>query len=319
MEYRRRRKPNRSRIAAGRKRTFRGGTKNAGDAGRTLLSLLMVGGIVYFVSASAAGTWIAENVMAPVIRAVSSRGEQSKADAGDVPLESETLSASVNLGTETGNAPVSAEVTLPALSCHMLQMGVYSSEENARVQAEILQKQGAGGYIVEDRTSETPRFRVMAAGYDSAESVKSVKTRLIGEGIDCTVHTLSSSAATFRVTADETKLAGIESGFNALKNAEKALCDGAIRFDRDMLSVEEGISLAGSVRTALEADMAELLSLDAHDATLSSLLNAYHDTNAALETLISGAYEDRVAFSARLKYTHLLSAHRYAQLIDSLS
>jgi len=317
MEYRRKRKSNRLKSASGRSRTFRGGTKHGGDAGRTLISLLMVGGIVYFVSASAAGTWIAENVMAPMISAISQKGGDASSDTVGLSSGTETLSAAVDLSAGTAKDTVITEVTLPSLDCYMLQMGVYSSEENAKAQAEVLQAQGAGGYIIEDNTSGELRYRVIASGYDSAESAKSVKTRLIEEGVDCAVHPLTATAATFRVTAGDDQLSGIRTGFSALEAAEKSLCEAAIRFDRDELSTEEGISLAAGILSVLDADMAGLLSLDGSDSALSGLLATYHDTKAALHTLINGAYESRVTFSSKLKYTHLFTAHRYTQLISS--
>ncbi len=318
MEYRRKRKPNRRKSVSGKYSAFRNGTKRSGETGKTLLSLLMVGGIVYFVSASAAGTWIAENVIAPVISSVSQKAGGSNAQE-NVIADTESLSAAVDLKNNAAADAVSAEVSLPALDCYMLQMGIYSSEENAKAQADLLKAQGAGGYILEDASSGELRYRVIAAGYDSAENAKSVKTRLVDEGVDCTVHTVSGAAASFRVTAGEDRLSGIRLGFSALETAENELCAAAIRFDKEMLSVDEGITLASSILSRLDADMAALLALDASDPALSELLAAYRDSKAALQTLSSGSYESRVAFSSQLKYTHLFTAHRYIQLITSLT
>lgn len=223
MEYRRKRRASSRRKASGRAAARRSGSTSS-DAGRAIVSLLMVGAIVYLVSASAAGTWIAENVMAPMISAFSGKtngdsdGSQS---VSGTPTPDGSLSTAVDLsaGASSG-ATVSAQVSLPALDCFMLQMGVYTSKSNAEAQAEALQAQGAGGYILEDASTGEIRYRVMASGYDSAESAKSVKTRLIGEGIDCTVYELSTAAATFRVTASEDRIPQIESGFAALEKAQ---------------------------------------------------------------------------------------------------
>lgn len=68
MEYRRKRRASSRRKASGRAAARRSSSTSS-DAGRAIVSLLMVGAIVYLVSASAAGTWIAENVMAPMISA----------------------------------------------------------------------------------------------------------------------------------------------------------------------------------------------------------------------------------------------------------
>ena len=200
----------------------------------------------------------------------------------------------------------------------MLQMGVYSSKSNAEAQAEALQAQGAGGYILEDSSTGETRYRVMASGYDSAESAKSVKTRLVEDGIDCTVYELSTAAASFRVTASEEHIPQIEAGFSALEKAQSALSAAVIDFDKNSMSVEEGKTLALTILSALESDMGGLLSFDGTDATLSQLLDAYRDAKAALQALSGGAYESIVAFSAQLKHTLLYVTHRYALLTDAL-
>lgn len=178
MEYRRKRRASSRRKASGRAAARRSGSTSS-DAGRAIVSLLMVGAIVYLVSASAAGTWIAENVMAPMISAFSGKtngdsdGSQS---VSGTPTPDGSLSTAVDLsaGASSG-ATVSAQVSLPALDCFMLQMGVYTSKSNAEAQAEALQAQGAGGYILEDASTGEIRYRVMASGYDSAESAKALR------------------------------------------------------------------------------------------------------------------------------------------------
>ena len=321
MEYRRKRRTSSRRRSSGRTAARRGSTPPS-EAGRAIVSLLMVGAIVYLISASAAGTWIAEHIMAPMISAFSNRHDEAENGAQTV-NGTETpdagLSASVDLsaGTSPKNT-VSAQVSLPALDCFMLQMGVYSSKSNAEAQAEALQAQGAGGYILEDSSTGETRYRVMASGYDSAESAKSVKTRLVEDGIDCTVYELSTAAASFRVTASEEHIPQIEAGFSALEKAQSALSAAVIDFDKNSMSIDEGKTLALTILSALESDMGGLLSFDGTDATLSKLLDAYRDAKAALQALSGGAYESIVAFSAQLKHTLLYVTHRYALLTDAL-
>lgn len=321
MEYRRKRRASSRRRASGHAAARRGGSASS-DAGRAIVSLLMVGAIVYLVSASAAGTWIAENVMAPMISAFSgkeNRGDGDVQSVGDLQTPDGSLSTAVDLsaGASSKNT-VSAQVSLPALDCFMLQMGVYSSKSNAEAQAETLQAQGAGGYILEDTSTGETRYRVMASGYDSAESAKSVKTRLVEEGIDCTVYELSTAAAAFRVTASEESIPQIEAGFAALEKAQGALATAAIDFDKNSMSVEEGQTLALNILSTLESDMGGLLSFDGTDGTLSQLLDAYRDAKAALQSLSSGSYDSIVGFSAQLKHTLLYVTHRYALLTDAL-
>ena len=320
MEYRRKRKTTARRGTSFRTASGRSNSRTSNETGRAIISLLMVGAIVYLISASAAGTWIAENVMAPLISAFSKAPDgpgDSQTVVNTPPLDDDNTSVDLS-GSDTNAITVSAQVSLPSVDCFMLQMGVYASEDNARKQAESLQAQGAGGYILEDTSTGEIRYRVMASGYSSAESAKSVKERLVSEGIDCTVYELSAAAATFRVTAAQDRIPGIETGFAALEKAQGALCAASIDFDKNSMSVEDGKALVHSVLSTLQNDMNTLIPFEGSSAMLSQLLAAYRETAAELQALSDGAYESTVAFSAQLKHTQLFAAHRYARLMSGL-
>lgn len=320
MEYRRKRRSSSRKRASGRTSAGRGGSTSS-EAGRAILALLLVGAVVYLISASAAGTWIAENVMAPMISAFSSKksvtGDDSQSVGTQTPDGSLSTSVDLSQGASTKNT-ISAQVSLPGLSCYMLQMGVYSSKTNADAQAKLLQAQGAGGYILEDASTGELRYRVMASAYGDAESAKSVKTRLVDEGIDCTVYELATAGATFRVTAPEDRIPTVEAGFAALQKAQAALSLAAIEFDKNSLTVEEGKALALSIQNTLEADMSGLLAYEESAGTLSQLLSTYRDAKTALQNLSGGSYESIVGFSAQLKHTLLYVTHRYASLAATL-
>lgn len=310
MEFGRRRK---------RKTTFRGNRSRArpnvntgagAGAGRAMIALLMVAAIVYLVSASAAGTWLAEKVMAPAFEALSAytskKEPAEEAPAGATDVQQVSLS--------TDKSSVSTDISLPALDCYALQMGVFSSSENAAKQAQTLKAQGAGGYVLQDGD----RYRVLAAGYSVEAEAKEVKDRLVGEGMDCTVHQISAPGATFRVSAQQSQLDGVEAGFSALREAQAALTDAAIAFDRDDRSVGEGQSAAQSIRSTLEENMAGLAAYADSAPAIARLVACQALFSGELATLAQSAASTHTAFSSELKHAQLALTKAYADMVGDL-
>ncbi|HOG00562.1 MAG: Sporulation related domain protein [Firmicutes bacterium ADurb.Bin248] len=315
MEYRRRR-----RRARARRRSGSAGASGGGSAGGAIITLLLIAGIVYIIASSDAGEWVAKNVMAPAVAffAGDKTGQKDPDDqTGGQPGETDGA-ASIDL-SEGDAAPASAELTFPGVQCYMLQLGAFTSEDNAEALAATMQARGGGGYVLEDVSGGETRYRVMAAGYEDYESAKSVKDRLVAEGTDCTIYTLMSASAVFRVTAPKDSMAGVRAGFDALANARKSLEAACIGFDRDGLTVAQGKEKAGEILAALETEMEPLASFAPDGGALSHILDAYAALCASLETLAGGEYESTVDFSAAMKYTYLNITDQYAALTEALA
>ncbi len=306
MEYSRRRN---------RRRRRRGGDE--GGAGRAVVALLMVAAIVYLVSASAAGEWIAQKVIAPVIEAFS--GDKTTDDQGgdttDLSAEetaSQSGTSEVSLTTEKNS--VSAEVTLPAVTCYMLQMGVFSTEQNAATQAGLLKTMGGGGYVMQDGD----RYRVLAAGYTTQESAEQVRDRLKAEGVDCMVYTLASAAATFRVTAPEDQLESVKNGFGALAQAQNSLSSTAMMFDASTGDLDEGKEACANIASTLKSGMQVLEGYrDSGSEVLAKLLACYEAYEDELAALATSDAQTLVAFSTQIKYTQLYLTHEYFKLMEA--
>jgi len=273
---------------------------------------------VYIIASSTAGEWVAKNVMAPAIAffAGDKTGDKDGDSLND-PSETDGA-ASIDL-SEGDAAPASAELTFPGVKCYMLQLGTFTSENNAKTLAATVRARGGAGYIFEDASGGETRYRVMAAGFEDYESAKSVKDRLVAESTDCTIYTLESASSVFRVTAPKDSMAGVRAGFDALANARKSLAEACIAFDRDALSVEQGRAKAEEILSTLKTEMKPLSSFAPDGGALSRILDAYAALRASLETLAGGEYQSTVDFSAAMKYTYLNITDQYAALTEALA
>ena len=315
MEYRRRKKTGSMRSRP------RSRAQSSSGAGGMIVSLILIAGIVYIIVTSNAGEWVAREVMAPLFSAVSSIGDKAN-DAPSSLNNSGTTTekpGGINLSTGESTAAESANAVLPALNCYMLQMGVYSSHENAQKEAERLRALGAAGYIFADSRSGETRYRVMASGYDSEQSAKSVKDRLTSEGVEAAMYTLSSPQASFKVTADKSAIEDVCGAFAAFDEAIDGMGQAVIRFDKESLSVADGKLICADILNTFDAKLTPLESFSGTDGTLGEILGAYSDCRAQLDTVRGGEYQSIVDFSSAMKYTHLYIASRYAAMVEKLA
>ncbi len=315
MEYRRRKK---SRSMRSRPRSR---AQSSSGLGGMIISFILIAGIVYIIVTSSAGEWVAREVMAPLFSAVSSLGDDADGEPSGLNGGSAANErpGGINLATGEAAAAESANAVLPALNCYMLQMGVFSSRENAEKEAGRLRALGAAGYILADGSSGQTRYRVMASGYDSEQSAKSVKDRLTSEGVETAMYTLSSPQASFKVTADKSAIEDICGAFAAFNEVIDGMGHAAIRFDKESMSVADGKRLCMGILNTLDARLTPLESFSGADGTLGEILGAYSDCRAQLDKVCESEYESMVDFSSAMKYTHLYTASRYAAMVEKLA
>ncbi|OQB24694.1 MAG: Sporulation related domain protein [Firmicutes bacterium ADurb.Bin182] len=294
MEYRRRRSRRRS--------------NTGGGAGRVVAVLLIAAAVIYIVSASAAGTWIAKNIMAPLFTAIDNLGKKSE----ETPPQT-TPAAEVTIPGDT-NAKAE-QVILPGIDSYMLQMGVFSSMENAKAQADELKARGAGGYIIED----AGKYRVIASCYKDRNSLQTVRDQLAKDGLDTAVYELHAPETPFEVTAGEDQLARVKAGFRGLSEAQAKMNDFVILFDKEQQTPEQGRTAAGEILSELRSAGEYILASKADGAVLGLVKKCYEKYIASLEELEKYDTESFIDFSSQMKYTHLDITYEYAELVKEVS
>jgi hypothetical protein len=299
MEYRRRRNRRRANTGSG--------------AGRAVVLLLLAAAVIYIVSASAAGTWIAENVMAPIFTAIDNIGSKEEKD----PSPEATPAAEVKVpGSEDPSEEANVEqVILPGIDSYMLQMGAYSSMENAKTQANDLKTRGAGGYIIEDGGI----FRVIASCYKDKESLKAVREQLTTEGLETTPYELHAPETPFEVTANRDQLEKVKTGFEGLSDAQSKLSDFVILFDKEQQTPDQGRETVGTILTELKSAGEYLLNQQSDGSVLGMVNACYNKYIEALQSLESTQTQSFVEFSSQMKYTHLDITYQYAMLVKEVS
>lgn len=299
MEYARRRKRRR---------------KNSSGAGKALGALIMVGLIIYLFTASAAGKWLAEEVMAPAFSALSELPVFSSDGLDKLEQENSEAEASLAVSLNDGLTSVNENVELPAISCFALQMGAFSSEENASALSASLKERGAGGYVYNDGSM----YRVLASGYSTEAEARAVKERLISEGSDCTVYDISAPAVTFSITAGKNEIQSIRESFYALYDAQTALCAACIEFDENSMSPSEGAALVSEIQSELTSSCSSLYQYADSSPALSDLAECCDSCIASLSSLTQGSYASSTDFSSAMKHSLLELSDAYSSMLHSI-
>lgn len=295
MEYRRKRRKRRSSSSA-----------TSGTA-KAIAVLVAVAVIVYLISASAAGTWLAEKVLAPAFTWFD--GLITRAAKPKEQVEKENTPKPT--GSIASASSVTGEIKLPSVECFALQMGVYSDKNNASTQAQALQLRGAGGYVMEDGG----RYRVLAAAFADEASLKQVREQLTAEGLESASYVFSAPESTLRVTASKAQLDGIAAGFEALRRLQQEMCAASLAFDQQQAEISEGKSTVNTLLTQLrEANDAFMAIADSDDYVLDAAKACFSTYDRVLSGLSEYETDRFVDFSSKMKYTHLSMAHAYVSL-----
>lgn len=278
MEYRRRR------------RVGHGNTRHSGTSTAYVAVFIVFFGIVYLLSASKIGTWVANNWIAPAL---------SRTDA--------TLSKPT--GATPAPTPETVIVqeleqtfTLPESTFHAIQIGVYAERANADAQSAALRAVGAAGYVLPDGD----RFRVLASAYPDVLSAQTVSAQLLEAEIESRLHTLSRGEKKLTSTGTQQQLAVLGDAIDGVDPLLGALYDACIAFDKEKQSVADGIAAIVLLQSRAERVCTELAALPAEPSEGLAQIKAFYESVLEQTSVLAQAEErEQAAFSAGLKHMYL--------------
>ncbi len=283
--------------------------------GNLILVAIILGITVYFVSAGAAGGWLAENVINPVFNsnptAIAATPEDtSTPDALQSAAPAGTVQA-VSL-PETSGEHAEEQITVSSIALYTLQAGAFSDETNAKAAAAEIIARGGAGFVAFDGNL----YRALIAGYTSETDAQSVKSELDAQGIVSTVFKLESGALEFKVGAEQTQIDAIKSCFALVSDTVKNLQQ--IIYDAD-----KGTNVDDSIN-ALKANAHNVVdnykSVVTSQTDATKKLTAYMDRFCtALDNIPLSAGVTAVDFSSGLKYNIIGIVVDYSTFLNELS
>ncbi len=283
--------------------------------GNLILVAIILGITVYFVSAGAAGGWLAENVINPVFNSdptavAATPGETFIPAATESAAPSGTVQA-VSL-PETSGERAEEQITVNSIALYTLQAGAFADEANAKTAAAEIIMRGGAGFVAYDGNL----YRALIAGYTSETDAQSVKTELDAQGVVSTVFKLESGALEFKVGAEQTQIDAIKSCFALVSDTVKNLQQ--IIYDAD-----KGTNVDDKL-TALKANAHTVVdnykSIVTSQTDTTKKLTAYMDRFCTvLDNIPLSTGVTAVDFSSGLKYNIIGIVVDYSTFLNELS
>ncbi len=296
MEYRRRRRCSRRRRYA----------NSSGSAISVFIILILTGALIYMLCATSIGTWLAERVFAPMFK--------GGAHAADPTMLPGIYTAPPSPPDSSTLEPKSIDATAHGLDMYLLQMGVFTSEENAKSLVDSLISMGAAGYALNDGDV----VRVIASGYNSEESASNVCARLVGQGYECTVYNLKADAVQMRITASDSRIDHIRGALQLTYSLIEQLNNEVISFDADERSADYALAVAAEILSNINNAALSIDNLTSDSEMIKALHDYLTEVSSELERFISDCGTERVEASGKFKNLQIFCIDRYYHFLSSL-
>lgn len=289
--------------------------------GNLILVAVILGITVYFVSAGAAGEWLAENVINPVFNsdptaAAATPSATLSATLSTAPTAQDSAVPTATTQTvdlpQTSDTRAEEQITVDSVALYTLQAGAFTDEANAKTAASEITARGGAGYVAYDGSL----YRALIAGYTSEADAKSVKTELEAQGVVSTVFKLESGALEFKVGAEQTQIDAIKACFTLVSDTVNSLQQ--IIYDADKgTNVDTGIAaLKSNAHTVVDHYKSVVTSSTDATDKLSAYMESFCTTidNIPISSDAAG-----VDFSSKLKYNIIGIVVDYSTFLDALS
>lgn len=301
-------------------------------AGTLILVAIILGIAVYLVTAGAAGSWLADNIINPIFNNGNANAAAPTPTESISPDVSPDNSPNVSPDNSPDNSPsatavsannapsdtpentgrVEDEITAQEITLFTLQSGAFSDKSNADTAASAIKAQGGAGYIAYDSNL----YKVLIAGYLTETDANNVIASLKTQGVDATVFQLKSGTITFKIGAEQVQIDAIKECADEVPDAVNTLqqiifnADKGQNVDSDIASLKEKVSgAADDLNSAISSD----------EPAVKSFMDYMDKFNATVSGLPSSSAADAAAFSSSLKYALIQIVTDYSSFLSSLS
>jgi hypothetical protein len=262
---------------------------------RSALVTLLLAALLFFTAAGFTGSFLAKNVVAPVMGFLG---------VYEMPAPSPAGGASALPEGKT------VAVTLPGYSVHYLQTGAYGVEANAAEEASRVVKVGGAGYALKDGST----IRVILQAYADEEAAKSVQARLREEQeMDSSVFSESKPETTVEVQGEEAQKKAMDTAVSAVLEGQGLLNQAVLADDEE--AAREDLAQAIEKLTAARGALEEGFGMP-EDGTPPGKLYTY--LSDCLLQCRGADGETGTAFLSKLRYAQVMVYHGYGSFLSSL-
>ena len=290
-------------------------TRNGVRVARGTAVAILAAATMYFFVAGGLGGWIAERFVAPNMEGIPPQGVGSD---DEVPVPPTVAAAPTPSPSPVPD--VSEEILFPAMPIYAIQLGAFSSADNAHAEAQRFAARGAAGYLYPDGNVS----RVLASAYRTRAEADDVREQLLTmQGVECYVLDLFADAGdvTLRVTAPPERVAAIQDALGGWRDTLGRLESLGARVDAAQAMPEETRKELRSLADQLESNraaMADGVSVDGNPA-IAEMDALLRSTAESLSLTANQMNASAMEISSEIKYTYVHTLIRYGQALRAIS
>ncbi|NMA94932.1 MAG: SPOR domain-containing protein [Clostridiales bacterium] len=284
---------------------------------RLFLLLIIVFAAIYFGSATAIGKRLS-SFIAPRLKLDNLFGDLKKEDEIEDEQKDDIKKPDVveDRGSEGDIEKVTENIKVEPISIYAIQLGAFSTKENAQILSDDIKARGAAGYILEDKY-----FRVLAVGYVDELDAQKVEDQLKDQDIVSQMYKISVPGVNMKVTASKEKLEDIESAY---ANWGKCI-EGIEAIIKDLDSKTISGESANKRLRDMQGDMDIILTkigeykkVEDSSSILIGLEDIYIKGIEILDGLIAKGYSDEVALSSSIKHASFEIINGYREYMNKI-
>lgn len=288
-----------------RSRSGRLSSEQKSGSGRTIVFLIVSFAMIAFIVFTTVGKSCASGVVEAIFG--NNKEEENEKITDALSNQEENLpSPSPKQQVSTVNAQ------LPAKTFYILQMGQYTDNAAAIVQANTIKSMGAGGYVY----SDGELYRVFAAAYPDEDSLKKVQDQVRSAGYDNSAYVLSVDELIVKISGEEETAEAVAKALNLNLDLIEAIYDCSISFDKSEISFSDVMAQMQEWHLELYNSASELQA-DEDNAQMTYVINYMKDTQNSLSTfLLIDDTISTVELSAEIKKLHIQTIVRYMDFVE---
>jgi len=192
---------------------------------------------------------------------------------------------------------ITREITLSGGEGHIVHLGLYENDTDARLACARYMNRGAAGYpMVKDG-------KYMAAGnlYERGEDAEEMTALLTERGINCGRYVISAPDVRLRLTGTEENIGTIQKRYEAYLRTEKELLKLSEDLDEGRVSLSKANVLISVIRYDAYLSEKGTEKLQKENKVLSDMLSMFDKGFGALD-FIDEKTDGEMLLSARIKY-----------------
>ncbi len=250
------------------------GTQGSGGLFTAFVIILVLAAIAGVIVLSPIGKYLNDTLIGPLF----SCSEEKKEDQKIV----STLSAQDKQAAEVTPSPkpeepVYSAVTVEETPFYILQMGAFTTRDDAEKHAAEIRRMGAGGFVY----AEGSIFRVFAAAYTDESSLIKVQSQVRSDGFEATPYITNKKAVKLTLEGDPKTVSALKELIELINSIPNRLCELCLLYDKGEITGQEATDVLQKM-------------LESCKSSRSVLADTANDSIEPIRNLLSG-YQEKIS------------------------